>query len=182
MVRATLQLLIDRDPRGFDALYAEFHERIWAFLMRCTRNRSEAEDLFQETWVSAAKHAHRLRDDSDLRAWLYAIARSKFYSSRRFLLFDTRKKEAFSFESTSGRAIDDALADKRTLEALSQAFTRLSEAHREVLILVFIEELSTGEIAQILELSEAAVRKRLSRARSDLEDAMKQLGQDGGAR
>ena len=60
---APLLARLRAQERGaFDELYARHHERIWAFLLRLTGRRDEAEDLFQETWVKAARHVHRLEE------------------------------------------------------------------------------------------------------------------------
>jgi RNA polymerase sigma-70 factor (ECF subfamily) len=171
--RAIVTGLRARDMAAFDRLYARYRERIWAFLVRLTRDRAEAEDLFQETWISAAKHAPRLEESSDVRAWLYAIARNKHRSARRFILFDTRRKESFAHEAPPRvDAPDDELERRRMLRAVERAMEGMSEAHREVLLLSVIEGLETSAIAEVLTLKEEAVRKRLSRARQELSEAL----------
>ncbi len=171
--RAIVTGLRARDMAAFDRLYARYRERMWAFLVRLTRDRAEAEDLFQETWISAAKHAHRLEESSDVRAWLYAIARNKHRSARRYILFDTRRKESFALETTPRQeGPDEELERRRTLRAVERAMDGMSEAHREVLLLSVIEGLETPAIAEVLGLKEDAVRKRISRARLELTDAL----------
>lgn len=171
-----LALVIDlraRQPAAFDRLYARHRERLWAFLVRLTRDRTDAEDLFQETWISAAANAHRLEEGSDVRAWLYTIARNKHRSSRRFLLLDFRRKETLAHEPPARVTPPDVeLERKRDLRAVERALDGMKEAHREVLILSVIEGLDTGALATVLELSQEAVRKRLSRARAELAEAL----------
>ena len=171
--RAIVVGLRARDTAAFDRLYARYRERIWAFLVRLTRDRAEAEDTFQETWISAAKHAHRLEEESDVRAWLYAIARNKHRSARRFMLFDTRRKESFGLEEPPrSDAPDEEIERRQRLRAVERAMEGMSDAHREVLLLSVIEGLETQALAEVLELKEDAVRKRLSRARQELTDAL----------
>jgi RNA polymerase sigma-70 factor (ECF subfamily) len=157
------------DPAAFDELYRRHHARVWAFLMRLTGRLSDAEDLFQETWLAAARHAKRLAPDSDPLPWLYTIARNQHRSARRFVLFDTRKRELFAFEPIAPPQLPDEHADARARgRALAEAFDDLPEAHREVLLLCLVEGLDTRQVAAILDLREDAVRKRLSRARAEL--------------
>jgi len=171
--RDLIAALRRRDAGAFDELYRRHHARIWAFLARLCGDRAEAQDLFQETWLSAARHAHRLDEDGDVLPWLYAIARNKHRSARRFLLFDLRRKERFAQEPPAGTIAPDeqAAARARALE-VQAAFEELADAHREVLLLCLVEGLETRQVAEILGLREDAVRKRLSRARAELEDAL----------
>lgn len=171
--RAIVTGLRARDMAAFDRLYARYRERMWAFLVRLTRDRAEAEDLFQELWISAAKHGHRLDESADVRAWLYAIARNKHRSARRFLLFDTRRKESFAQEAPArSDAPDEELERRRLLRAVEVAIEGMSDGHREVLLLSVLEGLETPAIAEVLGLKEDAVRKRISRARQELADAL----------
>lgn len=166
-----IRALRRRDPAALDALYQRYHARIWRFLARLCGDRAEAEDLFQETWLSAAQHAHRLAEGSDALAWLYAIARNKHRSSRRFLLFDMRKKERFALEPQgSAVAPDDHAAARARAAEVQLAFESLADAHREVLLLTLVEGLSSAQVARVLGLR--AVRKRLSRARAELDAAL----------
>src|SRR5262249_42478762 len=91
-----------REPAAFDELYRRYRDRIWGFLIRLTGDRSDAEDLFQETWLAAAAHAHRLTERSELLPWLFTIARNKHRSLRRFVIFDRRRKDLFLSEADFG--------------------------------------------------------------------------------
>lgn len=168
--RALVAALRRRDPGAFDALYRRHHRRIWVFLARLTGDRGEAEDLFQETWLAAARHAHRLDEQSELLPWLFTIARNKHRSARRFLIFDLRRRERFALEPALAPALPpDELAHLRARAAeVADAFDALGDAHREVLLLCLVEGLETRQVAEVLGLREDAVRKRLSRARAEL--------------
>lgn len=167
--RPLVAALRGRDTGAFDELYRRHHQRIWTFLARLTGDRSEAEDLFQETWLAAARHAHTLAEDSELLPWLFTIARNKHRSSRRFLLFDLRRKERFAVEPASGPLPPDDLAHARARAVeVSEAFDALGDAHREILLLSIVEGLDARQVGGVLGLREDAVRKRLSRARAEL--------------
>lgn len=154
---------------AFDELYRRHHERIWAFLARLTGDRAEAEDLYQETWLAAARHAHELPADSALLPWLYTVARNKHRSSRRARRYDGERKQRFGSEPTAPTAAPDELAAVHAESAaLARGFAALSAEHREVLLLCLVEGLATSEVGQVLGLNDAAVRKRLSRARAEL--------------
>lgn len=171
---AALVAQLRAQERGaFDRLYALHRERVWAFLLRLSGRRDEAEDLFQETWVQAARHAHRLEVGSRLLPWLFTIARNQYRSARRFLFFDFRRRDALTFEPREGPPDPEALVlDLEEARLLEAALAALSDAHREVLLLAHVEGLPTSDIASVLGQSEEAIRKRLSRARAELRQTL----------
>jgi RNA polymerase sigma-70 factor (ECF subfamily) len=168
---ALVAQLRGQERGAFDRLYALHHQRIWRFLLRLSGRRDEAEDLFQETWVQAARHAHRLEVGSRLLPWLFTIARNQHRSARRFLLFDFRKRENLALEPTLGQSDPESLLlDVEEMRALEDALAAMSEQHREVLLLAHVEGMASIDIATVLGLSDEAVRKRLSRARTELRE------------
>src|SRR5450432_4064958 len=75
-----LSLLRRRDERGFDLAYERYAERIFGFLVRLSRSRPLAEELLQHTFLRMAEHGPSLRHNSDLRGWLFSVARNAFHS------------------------------------------------------------------------------------------------------
>jgi RNA polymerase sigma-70 factor (ECF subfamily) len=175
-----VRALRHRERGAFDRLYQLHQERIWAFLLRLTGRRDEAADLFQETWLAAARHAEHLEAESRLLPWLYTIARNKHRNARRFLLFDLRKRELSALEPEVERmSVEDEIEARQRAAALQQAFYALPDASREVLLLVTIEGMSSADASAVLGLKEDAVRKRLSRARAELAETMANLESRG---
>jgi len=160
--------LIAGQPGAFDEMYDRHADRIWRFLVRLAQNEALAEDLFQETWLAAASHAHLLREDSSLLRWLYTIARNAHRMSWRSKRADATKHVQLRSSAASPGPGDEAMAARLDLTRATAAIARLPEAFREVLVLCVLEELSSEDAAVILEISPEAVRKRLSRARAEL--------------
>jgi RNA polymerase sigma-70 factor (ECF subfamily) len=155
-----------RQPGAFDRLYARHSDRIWRFL--CHLAGAAADDLFQESWLAAARHVHRLREDTELLPWLFTIARNKQRNSLRALARKTRVGEALRAANRDLVAVDEQAHTRAEVERTQAAFDRLPAAHREVLLLCVVEHLETAAVARLLACSEAVVRKRLSRARQEL--------------
>jgi RNA polymerase sigma-70 factor (ECF subfamily) len=173
--RALVEGLRARKGDAFDALYRCHRHRIWAFLARLTGSKDEAEELFQDTWLAVAGHAHALPEDSALLPWLYTIARNKHRNARRARLFDFRRRQRAATEPVPAVARPDELAATRARAAeLAAAFARLSAPQREIVLLCLVEALDTSEVGAILGLRDDAVRKRLSRARADLAQLLEQ--------
>lgn len=169
--RELVARLRKRDAAALRVVYASFSDRIFGFLLRLTGRRDVAEDLHQETWVSASRHAERLAEDTDLAAWLFTIARNKYRSWRRWAALDFSRLafSALDEEPISPTAAPDA-GDE--LDALGVALGALPPAHREVLLLVGVEGLENKQAAEVLGIQPEALRQRLSRARQALADAL----------
>jgi RNA polymerase sigma-70 factor (ECF subfamily) len=162
-------LLRRRQPGAFDELYRRYRDRTWRFLVRLVGRVDAAEDAFQETWLAAARNAHRLREDTQVAAWLFTIARNKHRNGLRFLAFDERKRAILrAAEPAPAPGPDEGAEARRQAARVAAAFAGLAVAHREVLLLATVEGLEGPAIAAILGLREDAVRKRLSRARAEL--------------
>lgn len=160
--------LRQRVPGAFDEVYRRYREPVWRFLHRLCGRQEIAEDLFQDTWLSAARNAHRLREGSQLLPWLYTIARNKYRNAFRARSLDRKRRERALAEPPDLPREPDAEAEAlRQAVKVEIAFGRLPDAYREVLLLT-MEGLATEAIAAILGVREDAVRKRLSRARAEL--------------
>jgi RNA polymerase sigma-70 factor (ECF subfamily) len=156
------------DPAALRAIYARFSHRIFRYLVRIAGRRDVAEDLHQETWIAAARHAPRLAPDTDLAAWLFTIARNKHRSWLRWAVADAARHDR-RVETTAAPAPDAAVETRHDLE---RALRSMPEIHREILVLVGCEGLATEQAAAVLDLTPEATRQRLSRARAALAEAL----------
>jgi RNA polymerase sigma-70 factor (ECF subfamily) len=152
-------------------LYGAYRKPIFGFLVRLARDRYVAEDLFQNTWVKVSKSAHRLREDTELRAWMFTVARNEFRSYQRWQMVDVTRL----FLLHRDRPEPAAESNSGALPSLERALAELGASDREVLLLVCAEGMAQQEAAAVLGISHAALRQRLGRARGRLKDAMSKL-------
>jgi RNA polymerase sigma factor (sigma-70 family) len=171
---ATDPELLDRLRRGdgdaFDAVYAAHREAVFRFLVRLCGRVELAEDLFQETWMRLARHAHGLRDGTNLGAWLYTVARNLHRSHARARLVDARAVEALARWWYVGAAVapDRQAGAAAELARLRAELDALPASHREVLVLVGAEGTPHDQAAHLLGITQEALRQRLARARAAL--------------
>jgi RNA polymerase sigma-70 factor (ECF subfamily) len=156
---------------AFESVYLAERGTIFSFLVRLSGDRDVASDLFQNTWLKLTRHAHTLRDDTDLRAWLLTVARNEYRSYCRAQMLDLSRLLVWRREQKESHEPDDGV-DAQAMEA---ALKELSTADREVLLLLAAEGVSPSQAAQVLGLSQVALRKRVSRARKRLLDALGRL-------
>jgi RNA polymerase sigma-70 factor (ECF subfamily) len=177
--REALDRLERGDPSGFDLAYDRHRDRVYAFLFRLTGRADLADDLFQETWLRFSRQAASLCDGSNLRSWLFTVARHLFVSHLRH----ERAREA---GRTTGRCPATAEVDAfgvnlpntvlstssaehgLALSELERALLALSVEDRELLLLVSVEGLKQNEVAAVLGVAAAAIRQRVTRARARL--------------
>jgi RNA polymerase sigma factor (sigma-70 family) len=157
------------NSEAFGQIVSRYQSLICSLTYSATGSLGESEDLAQETFISAWKHLRHLREAAKLRAWLCGIARNRI---RNFLRREgrepVRKAEIIDaeHESVAHEPIPaDHAISKEEASILWRSLERLPEVYREPLILFYREGESVECVASELELSEDAVKQRLSRGR-----------------
>jgi RNA polymerase sigma-70 factor (ECF subfamily) len=151
---------------------------LYGYALVLTQDRTDAEDLVQETYFRAIRAMGRLRDDSNVKGWLFTILRNIWLNEVR-----QRRKapEQFDFEADE-KAVNlidedaknphDVYVDTLQRRHVRAAIQQLPEDAREVIMLREWEELSYQEIATVLDCPVGTVMSRLARARSKLRDLL----------
>ncbi len=172
------------DPARFDALYRKYVAQVYSFAYYELRDHHEAEDATERTFMAALASLGRFEERatptdgsgaSTFRIWLFRIARNAVAERRRRL---RRRPEAPLEAAQAMRAttdVEDEAARRDEVAAALRAIDRLPGDRRRAVILRFVDEMSTGEIAAILGRSDGAVRVLLHRA---LRSVAHDLGDD----
>ncbi len=142
----------------------EAHAReIYAYALRLTGDRDDADDIFQETFLAAFRAFARARDEH-LRAWLYRIATNKAIDARRRASRTVRLEDLeLAAPARDGVAAADLAAAIRTLPPHERA----------AFVLRRVQDLAYSEVARVLDISEEAARKRVSEATKKVKEAMR---------
>lgn len=161
------------DTRAFDSLYARLRAPLYAFLVRLSGQTDLAQDLLQETWLRLARSAAQLPLDTELRPWLFTVARNLYRSHRRWVLLDGKRLQQLGWlPSAALPSPFDGAAANATERAVEAALLRLSLEHREVLLLCSVSGFEPAQAAAILGISDVAARQRLARARAKLRESL----------
>lgn len=148
-------------------LYAQYGQRLYAYALRLTDDPATAEDVTQTTLVTAWRTARTFRAEGRLIAWLLGIvhhtAMKSLRSTTRYL--DDVAEETVSEDQPSPEEQAQVKDERRWVR---QGIQSLSPEHRAVLELVFYQELSLNETAQVLNIPLGTVKSRLSYARTHL--------------
>ncbi|HEY1837254.1 MAG: sigma-70 family RNA polymerase sigma factor [Rhizomicrobium sp.] len=144
-------------------------QAVRAFLARIAGSREEAEDLAQETFVTACSHLARYRGESGLRTWLCAIAWRKARAARRSL-FRMRTRDAQYAERAQHERPNEIGAEDSV--ALKAALASLPLEQRAAVVLCLAEDFSHAEAAEALSLPLGTVKSHVARGRAKLLSAM----------
>ena len=154
------------DARAFEQLVHLYHRRVLNFLYQMTRQREDAEDLTQTTFVKAFQHIHRVDCERPIINWLLTIARrSALNHFRSVRKWEFVPAEVVSHEPSPARQLEH---QDRTENLWARARRVLSQREFEVLWLRFAEDLSTEETARISGLTQIHVKVLVHRARQHL--------------
>ena len=174
-----LDLARTGDRAALHSLISRHQAQVYRFSLRMCRNPADASDVLQDTLIALARSVRELRGQASLSARLYTVARSYCIKKRRTPKSAHRHVE--SLETGTGAAADvadpralpdDLVAAKEIDAALTAALYRLSDEHREVILLRDGEGLDASEVAEVLHVSVDAVKSRLHRARTALRDEL----------
>lgn len=175
-----LEAIIQGDERAFEALVRSETPRLYRLIYRMLRDEDEAKSVLQETFLQAYQGLQSFRGDSRLTTWLYGIALNQARTARRKLQRTQTLEEADierlqpSFRMGMFRDRVDGWDPHRVTEhnervqMVRDAIDQLPEAYREAVELRDMNEFTSAEAAEVLGISEGALRVRLHRGRRAL--------------
>jgi RNA polymerase sigma-70 factor (ECF subfamily) len=165
---------------AFDRFVEHFRAKVFQYSLLMCGHREDAEDVAQDTLLKVFENFEQLREPERVRAWVFRIARNACYMKRRksvfapaqelsledFLPHMDRQGGQRKLEIADWSALPDTQALRSELKSvIHQAIKELPEIYRAVILLRDVEELTTGEAAEVLEVTDEVIKTRLHRAR-----------------
>ncbi len=173
-------MFIPEAAHSVEAFGIEHIDSLYRYALVLTRSKVDAEDLVQETYLRAMEAFHRLREDSNVKGWLFTILRNLWLNELRKhrsapalveVDADIQLMEGLVGNMRDAHEMLESAEDARRVRA---AITQLPAEFREILILREFEELSYQEIAAVLSCPAGTVMSRLGRARAKLRTLLTQ--------
>jgi RNA polymerase sigma-70 factor (ECF subfamily) len=172
--------LLAGDAQAFDRFVEHFRAKIFHYSWMMCGVREDAEEVAQETLLKVFESSEQLREPEKVRSWVFRIAKNACLTKRRKSIFAPSRElsldEFIPAKQQDGEGIRSEIADWSVLPdgqamqgemnvLLERAIRELPEIYRSVILMRDIEELSTLETAEILDVSPDTIKTRLHRAR-----------------
>jgi RNA polymerase sigma-70 factor, ECF subfamily len=170
------------DAKAFSELLRRYEGKIFRLALHITQNREDAEDVLQEAFLKAYEHLDQFQGQSKFYTWIVRIAVNQALMKLRKRKSDrsvSLDETIDTGEDTVAREIaawdenpEQQYSREEINQILSSAIDGLAPIYRAVFVLRDVDDLSTEETAEALELSVPAVKSRLLRARLQLRDKL----------
>lgn len=182
--------LVNRAKAGeldaFEALATRYERRVFSLAMRMLRQEQDAEDVTQQTFLSALENLNGFRGEASFATWVFRIATHaalkviRKHKGLKMISLEEAAEGTGQIDSiphpefiADWRQSPEQLVQRREIQRLlDEALAKLDEKHRLVFLLRDVEGLSIKETAEALGLSEANTKVRLLRARLQLREQL----------
>jgi len=155
------------NDREFEKTVITYKDQLYNYLFWMTGNRTEAEDVLQETFLRYYKYGDPVENP---KAWLFKVARNVYLKRQR------KRSREVSLELVEADPVmpgmQIALEREELIRKVREGLRKLKDHHREVIILRYMEGLSYEEIAAVLGESVGTIKSRLNRAKEKLKEKL----------
>ncbi len=173
-----IKQILDGDKQAFSELVRRYEDTVFSFAFKVCRDREKAEEALQDTFVNVYRKLHQFDGKSKFSTWLYSIVTNNCLMKNRQRKIDeiSVQLEDEQEQSTAGATgiptpLDAVMSDELQKQ-LDEAILTLPVEYRVVFVLRDIEGLTAAEAADVLDISVAAVKSRLHRARKELREQL----------
>lgn len=160
------------DERAIERLVAEYQAGVFRLALSVLDDPLEANEAAQDTFIAALKALENYHEQATFRAWLYTIAlnisRSRLRKRKTLQRLSNTLQGLFRIQAQKTPSTEEAVIQNEQEAALWRALETLGEKHRLPIVLRYFHDLSTAEIAAILQINEGTVFSRLHNARERL--------------
>jgi RNA polymerase sigma-70 factor (ECF subfamily) len=168
--------------QGLELFIEKYKIPLYKLCINLYKNKTNAEDLFQDTWIKAFKYMNDFDRNKNFEPWLFTIAINLFKDNYRKLkrwfsksidFLDITEKDSVMDSIKSTTYIpEESFDNNQNKEQLRKAINNLKDDFRMVIILFYYNGLKQKEISEILEIPEGTVKSRLNKAKKLLKEYM----------
>ena len=163
--------VINGDTNAFAYLVDEYKNMVYSLAYKMTKNKEEAEEISQDTFIKAFKNLSKFKGDSKFSTWLYRIAYHTSLDAIKKNKKNNSNVEINEFTFNQIQSVENILEGIERKERsiiLSGCLDKLPEEERSIIWMFYYDELSLKEITEITDFSEANLKVKLHRARKKL--------------
>src|SRR5512138_3203260 len=170
------------DEYAIEAFVRQYETSVFRLALSIVGDAAEANEITQETFISALKSLPTYREEKSFKAWLYTIAlnqsRSHFRKRKSRERVGNILKSILRVETQKQFLPEDAIIQNEKEAVLWNSLNQLDEKFRTVVVLRYFHELSIREISEILSVNEGTIHSRLFSAREKLREALEGIARE----
>lgn len=167
------------DVHAIEIFVREYETGVFRLALSIVGDQAEANEITQETFISALRSLHSYQEKKSFKAWLYTIALNHSRSALRKRKSLARLGEVLTsilrVDTQKQKLPEEAVIQNEKEAVLWAALNQLDERFRTVVLLRYFHELSIAEISEILSINEGTIHSRLHSAREKLKNALEDL-------
>lgn len=167
------------DEYAIESFIRQYEAGVFRLALSIVGDAAEANEITQETFISALKSLPSYREQKSFKSWLYAIAlnQSRTHLRKRKSLerLSNILKSVLRIEAQKPILPEDTIVQNEKEAVLWNSLNQLDEKFRTVVVLRYFHELSVREISEILSTQEGTIHSRLHSAREKLRQALEQI-------
>ena len=163
--------VINGDTNAFGFLVDSYKGMVFSLAFKMIKNREEAEEVSQDTFIKAYKNLSKFKGDSKFSTWLYRIA---YHACLDCIKKSKQHHHSFEINEITFNQIKsvenvlEGIERKERAEIMNDCLLKLPEEERSIIWMFYYDELSLKEIIEVTQLSEANIKVKLHRARKKL--------------
>lgn len=181
-----IKRVLSGEKELFEILLRRHNQTLYRIIRSYLGNKNEIEDVMQDVWLNSWKNLHQFRQEASFSTWLIRIAinqalsliRENQKTTHHAMERDVNADNISRLKTSSRMNPENKTIRYETRRLLEQAIDRLPNKYRSVYMLREVEEMSTGETAVCLQISESNVKVRLHRSRLLLKDYLMDMMDD----
>jgi RNA polymerase sigma-70 factor (ECF subfamily) len=163
--------VINGDTNAFVYLVDNYKDMVFNLAFKMTKNREEAEEVSQDTFIKAYKNLSKFKGDSKFSTWLYRIA---YHTSLDNIKKNKNNNSTFEINEITFNQIKatenilEGIERKERAKIMDACLQKLADEERSIIWMFYYDELSLKEIIEVTDFSEANLKVKLHRARKKL--------------
>lgn len=183
----TVENAQDGSKKAFEALYGEYYDKLYFFVLKNVGRKDVAEDITQESFLKAMEGIHTLENPENFGTWLHSIAFHKckdiFRKEKRSAYFDSDEEMEAVMENVSLNepvmVPEDYATNKERAKELKQLIDELKPDMKSAVILYYYDNMSVADVAKTLGMNENSAKQKLFQARKKLKAKIEKMAGSG---
>ena len=171
-----IEEIADENKEAFKTLYNRYVRQVYSYIYKITRDNKLTEEVTNDVFFEVWSSANKFQGKSKVLTWIFGIAHNKTMNEIRKRKEIPVDPEEFSNEASADMETDEIIMKKDRDEQMKIALDQLTPEHRTVVELTFLQGLSYGEIAEIMNCPVNTVKTRMYYAKEKLKEIFTDLG------